>query len=98
MSIFFVSTSIFLEQEERDFKQHMSKLKHRWRSQQQKLLLACFEADHLFCLLVTLDRRFLMQHAVSEDERKLFTTTVNKLSKMQQVSIQSERSSAKCSL
>ena len=78
-----VALSTFKE-EERDFKAHMSKLKHRWRSQQQKLLLACFEADHLFCLLVTLDRRFLMQHAVTEEERRMFISTVSKLSKMQQ--------------
>jgi hypothetical protein len=78
-----VALSTFKE-EERDFKAHMSRLKHRWRTQQQRLLLACFEADHLFCLLVTLDRRFLMQHAVSEDERRLFVTTTGKLSKLQQ--------------
>lgn len=78
-----VALSTFKE-EERDFKAHMSRLKHRWRTQQQRLLLACFEADHLFCLLVTLDRRFLMQHAVSEEERRLFVTTTGKLSKLQQ--------------
>ena len=78
-----VTLSTFKE-EERDFKAHMSRLKHRWRTQQKRLLLSCFEADHLFCLLVTLDRRFLMQHAVSEDERRLFIATTDKLSKLQQ--------------
>ena len=78
-----VALSTFKE-EEKNFKGHMSKLKSKWKSQQQKLLLACFEADHLFCLLVTLDRRFLMQHTVTDEERRLFITTVQKLSKMQQ--------------
>ena len=78
-----VALSTFKE-EEIEFKSHMSKLKSKWKTQQQKLILACMEADHLFCLLVTLDRRFLMQHGVVEEERRLFTTTVSKLSKMQQ--------------
>lgn len=78
-----VALSTFKE-EERDFKSHMSRLKQRWRTQQQRLLLACFEADHLFCLLVTLDRRFLMQHAVSDEERRMFVTATTKLSKLQQ--------------
>ena len=47
-------------------------------------MLACFESDHLFCLLVTLERRFLMQHHVDETERRTFITTVGKLSKMSQ--------------